>query len=87
MFKLLKGTHCVLSLQSMMKQPGVKWPGSLALVHSYITHKAGMLHKETPTVKLVYKDHPRDQRNVVLIHIGSLYTGSITCINYTPGAL
>ena len=25
------------------------------------------------TVKLVYKDHPRDQRNVVLIHLGGLY--------------
>ena len=29
------------------------------------------------TVKLVYKDHPRDQHNVVLIHRWSLYTGSI----------
>ncbi len=30
------------------------------------------------TVKLVYKDHPGGQQNVVLIHRWSLYTGSIT---------
>ncbi len=29
-------------------------------------------------MKLVYKDHPRDQQNAVLIHRWSLYTGSIT---------
>ncbi len=31
----------------------------------------------TNTVKLVYKDHPRDQKNVVFIHRWSLYAGSI----------
>ncbi len=30
------------------------------------------------TVKLVYKDHHRDQQNVVLIHRWSLYAGPIT---------
>ncbi len=30
------------------------------------------------TVKLVYKDHPRDEENVVVIHRWSLYAGSIT---------
>ncbi len=30
------------------------------------------------TVKLAYKDHPRDQQNVVLMHRWSLYAGSIT---------
>ena len=29
------------------------------------------------TAKLVYKDHPRDQQNVALIHRWSLYAGSI----------
>ncbi len=29
------------------------------------------------TVKLVYKDHPRGQQYVVLIHRWSLYTGSV----------
>ncbi len=28
-------------------------------------------------MKLVYKDHPRDQQNVVLIRRWSLYAGSI----------
>ncbi len=37
------------------------------------------------TVKLVYKDHPRDQQNVVLIHRWSLYAGSITWKGYTWG--
>ena len=39
------------------------------------------------TVKLVYKDHPRDQQNIVLIHRWSLYTGSITWTVYTWGLL
>ncbi len=30
------------------------------------------------TVKLVYKDHPRDQQNVVLINRWSLHAGLIT---------
>ncbi len=29
------------------------------------------------TVKLAYKDHPRDQQNVIPIHRWSLYAGSI----------
>ncbi len=37
------------------------------------------------TVKLVYKDHPRDQRNVVLIHRWSLYEGLIAWKVYTMG--
>ncbi len=36
------------------------------------------LYTVVVTVKLVYKDHPGDQQNVVLIHKWSLYTGSIT---------
>ena len=35
------------------------------------------------TVNLTYKDHNRDRQNVVLIHRGSLYTGSITGKVYT----
>ncbi len=35
------------------------------------------------TVKIVYKDHPRDQQNVVLIHRWSLYAGSIAWKVYT----
>ncbi len=38
------------------------------------------------TVKLVYKDHPMDQQNVVLIHRWSLYAGSIMRKVY-PGDL
>ena len=39
------------------------------------------------TVKLVpvYKDHPRDQQNMVLIHRWSLYAGSITLQVYAWG--
>ncbi len=37
------------------------------------------------TVKLVYKDHPRDQLNVVLIHRWSLYAGSMTWEVYPWG--
>ncbi len=33
---------------------------------------------KTVTLKLVYKDHPRDQQNVVFIHMWSLYAGSVT---------
>ncbi len=29
------------------------------------------------TVKLMYKDYPKDQQNVALIHRWSLYTGAI----------
>ena len=40
------------------------------------------------TVKLVYKDHSRDQPNVVLhIHRWSLYTGSISCKVYCWGPI
>ncbi len=35
------------------------------------------------TVKLVYKHHPREQQNVVLIHRWSLYAGSIAWKIYT----
>ena len=37
------------------------------------------------TVKLVYKDYPRDQQNVVPIHRWSLYAGSIAWKIYTWG--
>ena len=37
------------------------------------------------TVKLVYKDHPRDQQNVLLIHRWSLYAGLIAWRVYTMG--
>ena len=36
-------------------------------------------------MKLVYKDHPRDQQTVVLIHRWSLYAGSITWKVYPWG--
>ncbi len=36
-------------------------------------------------MKLVCKDHPRDQQNVVLIDRWSLYAGSIAREIYTPG--
>ncbi len=39
------------------------------------------------TVELVYKDHPRDQQNVVFIHRGSLYAGSIAWKIYTWGTV
>ncbi len=39
----------------------------------------------TFTVNLVYKDHPRDQENVVFIHRWSLYAGSIKWKVYTWG--
>ena len=39
----------------------------------------------TCTVKLVYKDHPRDQQSVVLIHMWSLYAGSTVQKVYTWG--
>ena len=35
------------------------------------------------TVKLVYKNHPRDQQNVVFIYRWSLYAGSIAWKVYT----
>ncbi len=44
-------------------------------------------HNSVNTVKLVYKDHPRDQQNMVLIHRWSLYTGSISWTVYTSGLL
>ena len=34
--------------------------------------------ERTCTVKLVYKDHPREQQNVVPIHSWSSHAGSIT---------
>ncbi len=37
----------------------------------------GILIKIANTVKFVYKDHPREQQNVVFIHRWSLYAGSI----------
>ncbi len=37
------------------------------------------------TVKLVYKDHPKDQQNMVLIHGWSLYAGSIAWKVYPWG--
>ncbi len=37
------------------------------------------------TVKFVYKDHPRDQQNMVLIHRWSLYAGSIAWKLYSCG--
>ena len=37
------------------------------------------------TVKLVYKDHPRDQQSVILIHRWSLYAGYITWKVYPWG--
>ncbi len=37
------------------------------------------------TVKLVYKDHARDQPNVLLIHRWSLYEGLIAWKVYTMG--
>ncbi len=39
------------------------------------------------TVKLVYKDHPKDQQNVVLIYRWSLYAGSIAWKLYTWGTV
>ncbi len=50
-----------------------------------------MIHAEkhqAHTVKLVYKDHPRDQQNVVLIHVihrWSLYAGSVPWKVYPCG--
>ncbi len=37
------------------------------------------------TVKRVFKDHPRDQQNVVLIHRWFLYAGSMTWKVYAWG--
>ncbi len=37
-----------------------------------------MVFQHQGTVKHVYKDHPRDQQNIVLIHRWSLYAGLIT---------
>ena len=48
-----------------------------------------MLEDHVPvssTVKLVYKDHPRDQQNAVLIHRWSLYAGSATWKVHPRGA-
>ncbi len=39
----------------------------------------------TYTVKLVYKHHPREQENVVLIYTWSLYAGCITWKVYPWG--
>ncbi len=41
--------------------------------------------QNTCTVKLVYKDHPRDPQNVVFIHRLSLYVGSETWKVYLCG--
>ncbi len=38
-------------------------------------------------MKLVHKDHPRDQQNVVLIHRWSLNVGSMAWKIYTRGPL
>ncbi len=38
------------------------------------------MKEKTDTVKLVYKDHPRDQQNVVLIRAWKAYTrGTVQC--------
>ncbi len=50
-----------------------------------IGHKVWSLVTGSTTVKLVYKDHPRDQQNVVLIHRWSLYARSIVWKVYTWG--
>ncbi len=46
---------------------------------------AGVPWSKTYTVKPVYKDHPRDQQNVVLIHRWSLYADSIAWKVYPWG--
>ncbi len=57
-------------------RPEVEYTGTLQLRPSM-----GLLY----TVKLVYKDHGRDQQNVVLIHRWSLCTGSVTWKAYPEG--
>ncbi len=51
------------------------------MMHPY----TALQHTLTYTVKFVYKDHPRDQQNVVLIHRWALYAGSIAWKIYPRG--
>ena len=53
-----------------------------------LTHRQRKLfsfYEQKNTVKLVYKDRPRDQQNAVLIHMWSLYAGSTAWKVYNRG--
>ncbi len=86
--------HSLLSKYKVLLPPFAAWTIENLIrpeVHPLPAATPAYIHvvsiSNRPTVKLVYKDHPRDQHNVVLLHRWSLYTGSITRKVYLCGPM
>ena len=65
--------------------PNICWGGNLSALFTGVPYKLSYpfhqvhstFHKISNTMKPLYKDHLRDQQNIVLIHRWSLYAASI----------
>ncbi len=76
----LSGNHILFTFRlSWSQMSSLKF--AFVFMYQNYTYTLTIL-KSTYTVKLVYKDHPRDQQNVVLIHRWSLYTSFTVYVDF-----